>query len=138
MKSCHEMTSGEPGKFQSRQSRPVNRPTERHPHLGKESGLFCAAGDPHPLEITVEPDVHIEVTGIFVEVQERPRSPREITALALMQLGELTQFQQQCLDVIKVVGCRMPHSSRMTVDVTAPQGRSGYGVGRSQQKRRNS
>jgi hypothetical protein len=32
------------------------------------------AGDPHPLELGVEPDVDIEVTGILVEVQERPGS----------------------------------------------------------------
>ena len=55
-----------------------------------------------------------------------------------MQLGELTQFDQQCLDVTKVLGCCMPHPSRMTLDVTAPQAPIGYGAGRSQQKRRSS
>ena len=108
--------------------RPSRGRPERHPHLGQEIGLFAVAGDPHPLEVTAEPDVHIQVTGIFVEVGERPGSPREITALALLQLGELTQFHQQCLDVVKVVRCRMPHPSSMTLDVTAaqtPAGRDG-------------
>ena len=49
---------------------------ESQPHLGEEIGMFVAAGDSHPLEVTVEPDVHVEVTGIFVEV-ENARDPRE-------------------------------------------------------------
>ncbi len=54
----------------------------------KEIGLLVAAGDLHTLELAVEPDIDVEVTGIFVEVKERPRSPREVTALALAQLRE--------------------------------------------------
>jgi hypothetical protein len=36
--------------------------------------LFVAAGDPHALEHAVEPDIGVEVTGILVEVKERPGS----------------------------------------------------------------
>lgn len=58
-------------------------------HPGEEIGLFIGAGDPYALERAVELDVDVEVTGILVEVQERPGSTREVTALALPQLGEL-------------------------------------------------
>jgi hypothetical protein len=51
--------------------------------------MLAAAGDPHALEPAVELDVDIEVTGILVEVQERPGSSREVTAFALLQPGEI-------------------------------------------------
>lgn len=63
---------------------------ERFSHLCEEIGLLVVAGDLHALERAVEPDIDVEVTGILVEVKERAGSPREIAALALPQLGELT------------------------------------------------
>jgi hypothetical protein len=50
-----------------------------------------------------------------VEVKEGPGSPRESTALALAQLGELAQFEQQHLQTIKVVLRGMPHTSEHDV-----------------------
>ena len=91
--------------------------------------MLSGGRDLHALELAVGPDIDIKVTGILVEVQERPRSPREITALALMQLGELTQSRQQRLDVIKVVRCRMPHPSSMTLDITPVQAPTRRGPG---------
>ncbi len=79
------------------------------------------AGDPHALELAAEPRIDIEVTGILVEVQERPGSPRKITALALPQLGQFAELRQQRLQAIKTFLRCMPHTSSMTPDVRATQ-----------------
>jgi hypothetical protein len=50
--------------------------------------LLGGGRDLHAQELAVEPDVDIEVTGILVEMQECPGSAREVTALALPQLGK--------------------------------------------------
>jgi len=72
------------------------------------------AGDPHALEPVSEPDISVEVTGIFVKVQERTGTPREVATLALPQRGELAQLNQQGLHLIKVLLRRMPHRSSIT------------------------
>jgi hypothetical protein len=56
-----------------------------------------------------------------VEVQERPRSPRELTAPALAQLGEPAQFHQQCLQAVKTLLRCMPHEPSITLEVKATQ-----------------
>jgi hypothetical protein len=94
---------------------------ERCSHLCKEIRLLVAAGDLQALELAVEPGVDVEVTGILVEVKERLGAPREITALALPQLGEPAQLHQQCLQAVKVILRRVPHGSSMTWDVKATQ-----------------
>jgi len=57
--------------------------------------LLITAGDLHALELAVELHIDIEVTGICVEVKERPGSLREIAALALPQSGQLAESRQQ-------------------------------------------
>ena len=66
---------------------------QRRAHLGQEFGLLAGAGDSHPLERPVELDIDIEGPAIFMEMEERPGSAREGTALALPQLRELTQVR---------------------------------------------
>jgi hypothetical protein len=56
-----------------------------------------------------------------MEVKERPGPPREIAALALPQLGELAQFPQQFLYVIKVFLRCVPHPSSMARPAKARQ-----------------
>ncbi len=53
------------------------------------------------------------------------RVPREVTAPALPQLGELAKFRQQRLYAIKVFQRCVPHVSSMTLDVKATQERPG-------------
>jgi len=77
--------------------------------------LFVAAGDLQALELAIEPDIDIEVARIFVEMKERPGSPREVTPLTLTQLGEPAQLHQQRLQAIKVFLRCMPHASSMTL-----------------------
>ena len=64
-------------------------------HLRQKILLLGAAGDSHALELAAELDVNVKVTGILVEMKERPRSAREITTIALPQLRKLTQLRQQ-------------------------------------------
>lgn len=45
---------------------------ERFPHLGEETGLLLGAGDLHAVEGAVELNVDVQVTGILVEMKERP------------------------------------------------------------------
>ncbi len=61
---------------------------DRSAHVFEEGGLFVAARDPHPLERGVEPDIDVESACILMEVQERVRTSREVTALAFPQLWE--------------------------------------------------
>jgi hypothetical protein len=63
------------------------------------------------LELAVESDTDVHVTGIFVEVKERSGSPREVASPALLQLGELVQLKQKCLQTIEVLlRCVTPES----------------------------
>jgi hypothetical protein len=48
-----------------------------------------------------------------MEMEERPGSAREVTALALPQLRELTQLREQLRHVIKIFVRRMPHKPSM-------------------------
>jgi hypothetical protein len=61
---------------------------ERCSYATQERGLLAFAGHTHPLELAVEPDIDIEIGGVLVEVNEGPRSQREVTALALVQGGK--------------------------------------------------
>jgi hypothetical protein len=57
-----------------------------------------------------------------VEVKERPGSAREVTALALTQLGQRAQLRQQWLKMIKVFLRRVPHVSRMILKAEERKG----------------
>lgn len=64
-------------------------------YLGEQSHLFAATGDLHALKRAGEPDVDIEVAGVLMKVEEGSGSAREVTPLALSQLGERAQLRQQ-------------------------------------------
>jgi hypothetical protein len=51
--------------------------------------LLLAAGHPRALEHAAEPHVNVEIAGVLVKVKKSTRAPREVTALAFLQLGEL-------------------------------------------------
>ena len=82
----------------------------------EEVGLLGSASDLHPLESAVQPHVDVQVTGVFMEMQKRPRPAREESALALPQLRERAQPSKQTLDAIKVVVSCVPHVLSMTAD----------------------
>jgi hypothetical protein len=90
-------------------------------HVCEEIALFVAIRDPHTLEHVFESDVDVQIARIRMEVQERARVSRKVTAPAFLQLWELAQLTQQFLQAIEVLLVRMPHVPSMAPGAGATQ-----------------
>jgi hypothetical protein len=81
--------------------------------LCEEIRLLVPSRNAHALEDVAEPDIDVEIACILMEVQDRARTSRKVTTLALPQLWEFAQLLQQLLQAIKVLRGCMPHVLRM-------------------------
>src|SRR5262245_49701942 len=86
---------------------------QRGSHSRQELRLLPRPSDPHALELAVEPDIDIKVTGILMEVQERPGAAGEAAGPALSELRKPAQLDQQTRQTIKIILYCVPHTLSM-------------------------